>query len=84
MSKFCDNQTIIVAPDNPAKHSQYDTQIIKAFYVTNGPIDLVNVVSLVRLRLRTRFVSQSLAAPAIVIRRDRRPGWLRQKTSSGL
>ena len=63
-----DNQTIIVAPDNPAKHSQYDTQVIKAFYVTNGPIDLVNVVSLVRLRLRTRFVSQSLAAPAIVIR----------------
>src|SRR4051812_43127101 len=63
-----DNQTIIVAPDNPAKHSQYDTQIIKAFYVTNGPIDLINVVSLVRLRLRTRFASQSLAAPAIMIR----------------
>jgi hypothetical protein len=63
-----DNQSIIVAPDDPSKHVLYDTQIIKAFYVTNGPVDLVNLVSLVRLRLRIRCVSQSLAAPAIVIR----------------
>jgi hypothetical protein len=63
-----DNQNIIVAPDNPAKHSLYDSQTIKAFYVTNGPIDLVNLVSLIRLRLRTRYASQSLAAPALIVR----------------
>ena len=63
-----DNQSIIVAPDNPAKHTFYDSQIIKTFYVTNGPIDLVNLVSLIRLRLRTRYASQSLAAPALIVR----------------
>jgi type II secretory pathway component GspD/PulD (secretin) len=63
-----DSQSIIVSPDNPAKHSLYDSQIIKTFYVTNGPIDLVNLVSLIRLRLRTRYASQSLAAPALIVR----------------
>jgi hypothetical protein len=66
-----DGRSIVVAPDDRAKHSRYDTQILKPFYVANAPADLATIVTLLRIRLQTDYISRSIAANAIILRENR-------------
>src|SRR6185369_4798028 len=46
-----DKQSIIVAPDNPGKHSRYDPQVINSLKIPRPPRDLINIVAFLRIRV---------------------------------
>jgi len=40
--KVTGSKTIIVIPDQPAKHQQYDDLVVKVFYISNGDVTEIN------------------------------------------
>jgi hypothetical protein len=64
------SKTIIVAPDNPTKHRDYELEVLKTFYLPNGttPQALSEIVTTLRTTLQLRYLATSSTANAIVLR----------------
>jgi general secretion pathway protein D len=59
-------RTVAVVPDTPAKHREYDEQILRTFYLSNA--DLKETTDLLRLVIEAQHIAPSAAINAITIR----------------
>src|SRR5262249_29751840 len=64
------SNTVIVSPDNPTKRRDYEFMVLKAFYFPNGssPQRLTEIITTLRSTLQVRYIVNSPAANAIVMR----------------
>ena len=69
-AEVLNGKTIIVAPDNPTKHRDYQLAVLKTFYLPNGttPQALTEIVTTLRTTLQLRYIAISSSANAIVLR----------------
>jgi hypothetical protein len=64
-----DSKTIIVAPDNQTKRRELENVSIKTFYFPNASqTELTEIITAIRTLLNARYLAQSRAANAIVLR----------------
>jgi hypothetical protein len=64
------SNTIIVASDNQQKRRDYESMVLKTFYLPNGaaPQRLTETVTALRATLNVRYLAQSTVANAVVMR----------------
>jgi len=64
------SNTIIVSPDNQTKRRDYETLVLKTFYLPGGstPQRLTEVVTTLRTTLQARYLAISTTANAVVMR----------------
>ncbi len=58
--------TVVVIPDTPAKHQEYEEDVVRTFYLSNA--DLKETMDLLRLVLDARRISSITATNAITIK----------------
>jgi len=65
-----DDKTVIVAPNNVTKRREYELQVLKVFRLSNVATQegIAQIIGTLRSALNARYVAQSTAANAIVVR----------------
>jgi hypothetical protein len=68
--EILNSNTIIVASNNQQKRRDYESMVLKTFYLPNGssPQRLTETVTALRATLSVRYLAQSTAANAVVMR----------------
>jgi type II secretory pathway component GspD/PulD (secretin) len=64
------SNTVIVSPDNPTKHRDYEAMVLKTFYLPAGasPQRLTETVTTLRTTLQARYLAINTTTNAVVIR----------------
>jgi general secretion pathway protein D len=58
--------TVVVIPDNDAKHREYDEEVVRTFYLSNA--DVKETMDLLRLVLDVRRISATTATNALTLK----------------
>jgi general secretion pathway protein D len=68
--KPLNRNTIIVSPDNQTKRREYEEHVLKTIYLTNtvSSTEITEAITAIRTLLNMRYVAQSSAMNAIIIR----------------
>jgi len=64
--KIIDENTILIAPENPQKRRQYDEQVVKTFYLSNA--ELNDVVNMIRNVIQVQRIATNTQLNAITIK----------------
>jgi len=64
--KVIDEHTILIAPDQRQKRQEYEDQVIRTFYLSNG--DTKQVVTLLRTLLNSRQIAENQALNSVTIK----------------
>src|SRR5262245_8164018 len=64
------SNTVIVSPDNQTKRRDYESMVIKTFYLPNGASSqrLTEIITTIRTTLQARYIFTSPTANAVVMR----------------
>jgi len=64
------SNTVIVSPDNQTKRRDYESMVIKTFYLPNGASSqrLTEIITTIRTTLQARYIFTSPTADAVVMR----------------
>jgi len=64
--KVIDESTLLIAPDNRQKRQEYEDNVIRTFYLSNG--DPKQVVTLLRSLLQSRQIAENAALNSLTIK----------------